>query len=155
MHHAVAAQESGQGAAARRLVGPIAVAAVAVAGVMAAIGTYVEGNGNGNHSTGDFLAVCAIIAVGAAVVFGWVVPKMLDRASQGIPALVLAVLGLLTVAVFWSGLPPILAAGGGLLAWAGRDAAHGRGLCRAALVIAVLAVVADVAVLIGDTTNSI
>ena len=155
MHHAVVAQESGQAAEARRLVGPIAVAAVAVAVVMAAIGTYAEGNGSSNHSTGDFLVVCAIIAVGAAVVFGWIVPKMLDRTSQGTPALVLAVLGLLTVVVFWSGLPPIFAAGGGLLAWAGRDAVQGRGLCRAALVIAVLAVIADVAVLIGDTTNSI
>ena len=147
----VVAQESDQ---ARRAVGPIAVAAIALAVVIAAVGTYVD-NADGEHGTGEFLAVCAIIAVGAAVVFGWIVPKLLDRASQGTPALVLAVLGLLFVAVFWTGLPPILAAGGGLLAWAGRDAPRGAGLCRAALVIAVLAVIADVAVLTLDTTGSI
>jgi hypothetical protein len=53
------------------------------------------------------------------------------------------------------GRPPILAAGGGLLGWSGRDAPRGAGRCRAALVIAVLAVIAGVAILVGDSTNSI
>lgn len=142
-------------AAARRAIGPVAAGAIALAVALAAIGTYAGRSDSDHHATREFLIVCAIIAVASALVFGWIVPKMLERTSFGTPALVLAVLGLLTVLVFWSGLPPILAAGGALLGWAGRDAARDSGRSRAAVVIAVLAVIADVAILIGDTTNAI
>ena len=98
--------------------------------------------------------MCAIIAVSARAVFGWIVPQAARPRSPGTPALVLAVLGLLTVLVFWSGLPPILAAGGGLLGWAGRDARVGSGLCRAAIVAA-LALIADVAILVADSADAI
>ncbi len=138
---------------ARRAVGPVAVGAVALAVALAAIGTYVDNSSSNDQGTREFLVVCAIIAVGAAVVFGWIVPKMLDRTAQGTPALVLAVLGLATVVVFWIGLPPILAAAGGLLGWAGRNAARGAGRSRAAVAIAVLAVIADVAILVADTAT--
>jgi hypothetical protein len=143
-----AAIGQGIGAAARRVVGPVALAAIALAVVLAAIGTYADRSDSDHHATREFLVVCAIIAIGAAVVFGWIVPKMLGRASTGSPALVLAGLGLVSVVVFWTGLPPILAAGGGLLGWAGRDAARGAGRSRAA-------VIADVAILVGDTTDTI
>ena len=145
----------GQGVSetARRAVGPVAVAAIALAVVLAAIGTYVDNSSTNDQGTREFLVVCAVIAVGAAVVFGWIVPKMLERASAGTPALVLAGLGLVTVVVFWTGLPPILAAGGGLLGWAGRNAAHGAGRSRAAAAIAVLALIADVAILVADTAT--
>ena len=142
-------------AAARRAVGPVAVAAVAVAVVLAAIGTYADRSESDHHATREFLIVCAIIAVSAALVFGWIVPRMLDRESAGTPALVLAVLGFLTVFVFWSGLPPILAAGGGLLGWAGRDARAGSSRCRAAIAIAALALIADVVVLVLDSADAI
>ena len=87
------------------------------------------------------------------MVFGWVVPRGLQREAAGAAALTLSILGLITVAAFWSGLPPILAAGGALLGWAGRNADRGRGLCRAALVIGALALVADLAVFVFDMTS--
>jgi hypothetical protein len=144
-----------QEASARRALGPVAVGAIALAVVLAAIGTYADRSDSDHHATREFLIVCAIIAVASALVFGWIVPRMLARASLGTPALVLAVLGFVTVLVFWSGLPPVLAAGGGLLGWAGRTARLGAGRCRVAMAIAALAVMADVLVLVGDTTNSI
>ena len=42
----------------------------------------------------EFLVVCAIIAVAAAVVFGWVVPRGLQREAAGATALTLSILGL-------------------------------------------------------------
>ncbi len=54
------------------------------------------------------------------------------------------------VAAFWSGLPPILAAGGALLGWAGRDAERGRGMCRAAVAIGALALLGYLAIYASD-----
>ena len=60
--------------------------------------------------------------------------------------LVLSALGVLTVAVFWSGLPVVLGAGGVLLGWKARDQMPG----RAALALGALAIVADVVVYVLD-----
>lgn len=135
------------GSAAQRALGPVAIAAIAAAAGFAAIGTFAEAS---DSDMKDFVAVLVIIAIGAAVVFGFVVPRGLGREAAGVSALVLSVLGLLLVAVFWSGLPPILAAGGILLGWAGWDSPRGRGLCRAAVVIGTIALAADVAIVVAD-----
>ena len=137
-----------QDSLAQRALGPVAVAAVAVATAFAALGTF--GDSGGDNGAKDFLIVLAIVAVGGAVVFGWIVPRGLGREAAGASALVLSVVGLLTVAVFWTGLPPILAAGGILLGWAGRKADRGRMLCRAAILIGTIALAADVAIVLGD-----
>jgi hypothetical protein len=60
----------------------------------------------------------------------------------------LSAAALLTVAVFWSGLPIVLAAGGALLGWTARD----RLLGRAAIALAALAIVADLVVYVADMT---
>lgn len=137
-----------QNSLAQKALGPVAVAAIGVATAFAALGTF--GDSGGDHSAKDFLIVLAIVAVGAAAVFGFVVPRGLGREAAGASALVLSILGFLTVGVFWTGLPPILAAGGILLGWAGRNADRGRLLCRAAIAIGTLALAADVAIVLGD-----
>jgi hypothetical protein len=76
--------------------------------------------------------------------------RWLGREAAGAGALALSMLGLLSVAVFWSGLPPILATGGLLLGWAGRNAGRGRGLCRAAVAIGALALAGDTVVVLAD-----
>jgi hypothetical protein len=131
----------------QRAIAPVAIGSIALATVLAAVGTYADNNDQG---TKEFLIVCAIIAVAAAVVFGWVVPRGLQREAAGATALTLSILGLLTVAAFWSGLTPILAGGGALLGWAGRDADRGRGMCRAAIGIGALALVGYLAIYAGD-----
>jgi hypothetical protein len=131
----------------QKATGPVAVAAVGLATAFALLGTYGE---TGDHGVGDLLIVLAIVAIGAVAVFGFVVPRGLGREAAGASALVLSILGLLTVAVFWTGLPPIPAAGGILLGWAGRNAVRGRMMCRAAIAIGSLALAADVAIVLGD-----
>jgi hypothetical protein len=127
-------------------IGLAASFAVALAAGLAAWGTY----GESNPETWEFLILLGVIAVAAAVVFGWIVPRGLRQDAAGASALALSVVGLVTVAIFWSGLPPILAVGGILLGWAGRDARRGSGLCRAAVAVGVLAIAADVAAYVQD-----
>ncbi len=92
----------------------VATAAVAYAGALTAIGTF-KGD---NHSTGEWLIVLPVIAVGALVVFAGVVAPAARRGEQRMSrtALVLSVVGFLTLVAFWTGLPPVLAGGGGYLA---------------------------------------
>ncbi|HZR94560.1 MAG TPA: hypothetical protein VFA56_02630 [Gaiellaceae bacterium] len=132
---------------AQRAVGPVAVAAIAAAVGFAALGAYGEA---GSKDTKAFLIVLAVVAIGAAAVFGYIVPRGLGREAAGVTALALSAAGLLTVIVFWSGLPPILGAAGLLLGYAGWNASSGRRLHRGAAILGALALVADVAVVLGD-----
>jgi hypothetical protein len=122
----------------QRAVAPVAIGSIALATVLAAVGTWSGGDEQGPR---EFLIVCAIIAVAAAAVFGWVVPRGLQREAAGATALTLSILGLLAVLAFWAGLTPILAGGGALLGWAGRNQERGRGMSRAAIGIGALALV--------------
>lgn len=101
-------------------------------------------------SLGEFLVVLGIISVGAAVVFGWVVRRGLRKESAAWTALVLSVLGLLSIAVFWSGLPPVLAGGGIALGWASRHAPRSRWEAWAAVALGALVLGADLAVFLQD-----
>ena len=131
----------------QRAVAPVAIGSIALATVLAAVGTWGGGDEQG---TREFLVVCAIIAVAAAVVFGWVVPRGLQREAAGATALTLSILGLLAVLAFWAGLTPILAGGGALLGWAGRNAERGRGMSWAAVVIGTVALVAYLVIYATD-----
>jgi hypothetical protein len=124
----------------RTAIAPVASASVAVAAALAAWGTFGE---HGDQPWGEYLVVLGIIAVGALAVFAGVVPRT-ERA--GAAGLVLSALGLLAIAVFWSGLPVVFGAGGLLLGWTARD----RVLGRAAIALGALAIVADVVVYVMD-----
>jgi hypothetical protein len=133
---------------------PVAVVSTLVAAALAAWGTFGHENGaahavdEGGQSVGEYLVVLGIIGVGALAVFGWAVPRWGGSPTAGRTALVLSVLGLLSVAIFWSGLPPVLAAGGAVLGWAARERASGRG----AIALGALAIVADLVVYVTDMT---
>ena len=85
----------------------------------------------------------------AAVIFGLVVPwaeKRSQELQSNRPAkagLVSSILGILTVVVFWSGLPIILGGAGVALGMAGQERAvqGGRNLARAAVIAGIVAVV--------------
>ena len=131
-----------------------ALAATVGAVALNAFGIWADGTpSDGNEALVTFLVVDVVIAVGAAVVFGWIVPRGLRRLESsgraGAGALVLSALALLLVAVFWTGLPPVLAVGGIVLGLAGRGAERG-GLATAGAAVGLLAVLADVAVYISD-----
>jgi hypothetical protein len=91
-----------------------------------------------------------MIAVGTAIVFGVVVPRAAAGDHAAGTALTLSLLGLLLAAVYWSGVPPVLALGGAVLARRGTQT----GLSRVAFGVGVLAVVADLAALIVDAATS-
>lgn len=83
-----------------------ALIGVVLAAIVIFVGNYNVPKGeNGGASEGLSTAVfCAVIA---AVLFGLVVPRV-RNADRG--ALVLGVLTVLSVAVFWTGVTPVLAA---------------------------------------------
>jgi hypothetical protein len=79
--------------------------------VLTAVGTFWDLTDNekgGNDSIGTYLSLVGFIAVATAMVFGLVV-RTAAGSRAGTRALVLAIIGLLSTAVFWSGLPAVLA----------------------------------------------
>ena len=94
----------------------------------------------------EFLVLTGIIVVSTAVVFGVVIPRALAGSGSGATALTLSLLGLLLAAAYWSGLPPVLAIGGIVLALRTKDSAP-RGRTRAAVAIGAFALVANLALL--------
>jgi hypothetical protein len=106
---------------------PIAVAAAVAALALMLIGTYVQtpykakGPGEWGLSTQDLNQVPLLVGfavVGAAVVFGVVVARGLRTAPQRTArrSLIVASVGVVSIVVFWTGLPVILAAGAATLA---------------------------------------
>jgi hypothetical protein len=122
-----------------------AAVAIAMAAILGAWGSFGD---NGDFS--DYWPVLVIIGVVAVIVFGLVVPRGLSGAwPTARTGLILSVLGLLTVIAFWSGAPQIFAFAGILLGYVARQRGES-GLATAAVAIGVLAVVADIAIYIGD-----
>jgi hypothetical protein len=134
----------------------IAVAAGVTALLLMAIGTYVhtpykaKGPGEWGLSTQDLNQVPLLVGfaiVGAAVVFGVVVARGLRTAPQHTArrSLIVAGIGVVSIAVFWTGLPVILAAGAVTLALdARRRLGRLPGTAIAALVLAALITVSAV-----------
>jgi hypothetical protein len=120
----------------------IAGGAAAFSVVLAAID--VLGGSNGGL-VGLFI-VALLVGVATVGVFFWAVPwaTTLDEPGPSVVALVASILGLLTVVIFWSGLPPVFAAAGIVLAWPARDGWEGRHYARAAIALGVAAIVLDV-----------
>jgi hypothetical protein len=69
----------------QKAVGPVAIGAIVLAAAFAVLGTF--GEPGGNNRARDFLIVLAVVAVGAVVVFGFVVPRWLGREAAGAGAL--------------------------------------------------------------------
>jgi hypothetical protein len=125
-----------------RLVIPTAIASTAVAAAL----SYV-----GRNSMGEWFFELGVLAVGAAVVFGLVVPRGLRHESAPWRALVMGALGLLIVfPAFWLGLPVQLGAAAVLLGYAGRRAAYGSGKSVVALVMGALTIIGYLSTYLGD-----
>jgi hypothetical protein len=86
-----------------------AMIAALLAAVPTAVGMLVGGQG-----LGDYLVVLALIAILTLGIFAWGVPSAvrLDEPGPSVVGVALSGLGLFTVLLFWSGMPPILAGGG-------------------------------------------
>jgi hypothetical protein len=123
---------------------PVALAAFAAAAALAAWGTF----GDHGAQVSDYLIVLAIIGAGTLCVFAFIVPRSVGSNAAEAIGVGLSVLAVLTTAVFWSGLPLLLAAGGAVVGWSVRDRVAG----KAALALAGLAVILDLIVYVIDQT---
>jgi hypothetical protein len=107
----------------------VAGAAGLLAAVTSALNTFAQEGG-----LRAYLPILALIVLVALGVFAWGVPAALYLEEQGpsVVALVLAALALLTVPLFWTGLPAILGTGGIVLGRMREDEPQGRRLAQAA-----------------------
>ena len=126
----------------------VAGAAALFAAVPSALVTLAQQGG-----VRAYVPVLALIVLVTLGVFAWGVPAALDLDEQGpsVVALGLAGLALLTVPLFWTGLPALLGAGAIALGRMCADEPEGRRLAQAAtrlgaasIVLYLLLVVVDV-----------
>jgi hypothetical protein len=115
----------------------IAAASVALAIVLVAIGAY-RGD---EDDTGYFLVASAITIVVAVVLFWGIVPRI---SRPGLGGLIIGILAVVSLVVFWLGLPSPLAGAAAVLGLAARDSGLEAGKGTAALALAAVAVVAAV-----------
>lgn len=116
-----------------RAVVPVAIGSFGIASVWTVMGA---------HQIREAVVVLAVCTAVAVAVFGFLVPRALQRESAPRPALTMSILGLLLIVpAFWSGLPMILGAAGALLGYAGRNALSGSKGSIAAAALGALAVV--------------
>jgi hypothetical protein len=91
----------------------LAAFGVAASAVLTAMGTFWDLTDNeegSNHGAGDYFIVLGIIAVAVAIVYGLVV-RNAGAGNPGRRAAILAVVSVLSIAVFWAGLPMVLVSG--------------------------------------------
>ena len=126
----------------------VAGGAVVFAAVFAAIGAFA-GSGGGVVALAIVVMLVGVATIG---VFVWGVPwaMSLEEPVPSVVAVVASVLALLTVVIFWSGLPPVFAAAGILLGWTQRNAFEGRLYAQAAIGLGAAALVLDVGALVAD-----
>ena len=127
----------------------VAGLAATLAAVLAALGTFGEA---GDQGVREYVVVLALIVVVTLGVFAWAVPSAmeLDEPGPSVIALALSGLGLLTLLLFWSGLPPVLASGGIVLGRTQRDVPEDRRLALAAIGMGTAAIVLYVLIYIAD-----
>jgi hypothetical protein len=91
----------------------LAALGYAASAVLTAMGTFWDLTNNeasNDHDAGEYFIVLGIAAVGLALVFGTVV-RTASSGNPGRRALVLSIVGFVSGAVFWTGLPTVFVAG--------------------------------------------
>jgi hypothetical protein len=116
---------------------PAAALSLAISALLLASASW--GDGSENNPTRRFAITLAVAIVCTVPVFGWAVPRA-RRTPGGSTAIVLAVLALLSMAVYWVGLTPVLGAGAIVAGWG--DHQRNAALQRTAVVLGALAVTA-------------
>ena len=125
-----------------QLVGVLAAALTAAA---LAVANFAGDSENGG--TWPYVVTLAACIVVAAVLFGWAIPRTEQPGRAGVIAGALAVLSL---PVFWTGLPYVLGPAAIVFGLLGRTRPGGRGVATAAVILGLLATVAAAVGLIID-----
>jgi hypothetical protein len=110
----------------------------------------VYGDSHADQTQKDSLwQIAALILVVTALVFGLLLPWAAKRWPEN-AGLIVSILGFLTVAAFWSGLPIVLGGAGATLGMVGRERVAGKtGLATAAVAVGVIAVVLGIGITVG------
>jgi len=126
----------------------IAAGAIALSLVLGTIDAFAGSNGG----LVTVAIVALVVGVTSASVFLLAVPWALSLEEPGasVVAVLSSVLGLVTVVIFWSGLPPVFAAAGIVLGRSQETADEGRFYAGAAVVLGVAVVVLDVIRVVAD-----
>ncbi len=86
------------------------------------------------------------LLVATGVVFGAVLPWAMKRSPEK-TGLIVSIIGFLSLAAFWSGLPIVLGSAGATLGSVGRErAAAKQGMAKAALAVGIVVAVLSIAV---------
>lgn len=125
----------------------IAAIAALLAAVPAAAGTLGQEGG-----LRTYLPILALIVLVTLGVFGWGVPSALDLDEPGpsVVGLALSCLGVVTLVLFFTGLPVVLAAGGIFLGRTQLDVPEDRRIALAAIRIGAAAIVLYLLVSVVD-----
>ena len=116
----------------------IAAASVALAIVLLAIGA----SGGDEEYDWSYVLIASAITIAVAVVLFWGIVPRITR--PGLGGLVIGILAVLSIAVFWLGLPSPLAGAAAVIGLAARESGSDAGKGTAALALAAVAVVAAV-----------
>jgi hypothetical protein len=121
--------------------GAAALAAVALAGA-----NFVGGDDQ-NGGAGPYAVTLAVSIAVAAGLFGWAIPR---SERPGRAGLAVAVVALLSLPVYWLGLPYVLGPAAVVFGLIGRHRSQDRGLATAAVVLGSLTTVAAIVAVVGD-----
>lgn len=136
----------------RKMFAAVALLVIAAAAV-ANLGMTGDGDG---ADVGGFVVLTAVPLAIAAVLLLRRLPRSRAAGNLTRDGSIAAILGLLTIAVFWTNLPYVLGAAGIVFGIAGRSASIAQGSRRlgtVAIVVGALAVVGSAAVLIQDEAS--
>jgi hypothetical protein len=125
-------------------IGASILAALALAGA-----NFLGADGE-NGGVGPYVGTLAVSILIAAAVFGWAIPRTERPARAGIIA---GALALLSLPVFWTGIPYVLGPAAIVLGLLGRARPEGKGAAVVAIVLGALATAAAVAVVIVDQST--
>ncbi|HET9675612.1 MAG TPA: hypothetical protein VFP31_12545 [Gaiellaceae bacterium] len=129
----------------RSTVQMIGIAAAALTAAALAVANF--GGGGDDGGTGPYIVTLAVCIGIAVVLFGWAIPRTTHPARAG---LIVGALGLLSLPVFWSGLPYVLGPAAIVFGLLGRTREGSGGAATAAIVVGALATTAGVLALVAD-----
>ena len=133
----------------RQTVLGIGVAAAILAAIGLAAANFLGEDGE-NGGLGPYVGTLAVSVAIAVVVFGWAIPRSERPARAGIIA---GALALLSVAVYWTGVPYVLGPAAIAYGLLGRARTDSRGAGTVAVVLGALATVAAVAAVLLDQAS--
>jgi len=126
----------------RRSLKPLAAAVYSISAVWTVLGAH------------DMTEIVVVLVVAAAVtvgIYGFLMPKALDKPSAGSTALTLSLVATaLILPGYWTGLPLVLGVAGAVLGYVGRNAPTGAGRSIAGFVLGLLATMGYLTIYVVD-----